>query len=57
VSWFISNLQVGIVTRTTRLEALQLRAILTLPNRLTRAADGTIEPRGRNSWISKNRWN
>ena len=56
MSWFISNLQEGIVTRTTRLEVLQLRAILTLPNRLTRAADGTIEPRGRNSWISKNRW-
>ena len=45
MSWFISNLQEGIVTRTTRREVLQLRAILTLPNRLTRAADGTIEPR------------
>jgi len=45
VSWFISNLQEGIVTRTTRREVVQLRAILTLPNRLTRAADGTIGPR------------
>ena len=45
MSWFIPNLQEGIVTRTTRREVLQLRAILTMPNRLTRAADGTIEPR------------
>ena len=45
MSWFISNLQEGSVTRTTRREVVQLRAILTLPNRLTRAADGTIGPR------------
>ena len=45
MGWFISNLQEGIVTRTTLREVLQLRAILTLPNRLTRAADGTIGPR------------
>ena len=56
MSWFISNLQEGIVTRTTRREVVQLRAILTLPNRLTRAADGTIGPRERNLWMSKNRW-
>jgi hypothetical protein len=45
VSWFISNLQEGIVTRTPRREVVQLRAILTLPNRLTRADDDTIGPR------------
>ena len=44
MSRFISNLQEGNVTLTTLREVLQLRAILTLPNRLTRAADGTIGP-------------
>ena len=42
MSWFISNLQQGIVRRTILREKLQLPAILTMPNRLTRAADGTI---------------
>ena len=56
MNWSISNLQEGIFTRTTRRDVLQLRAILTLQNRLTRAADGRIDPRERNLWISKNRW-
>ena len=43
MSWFISNLQEGIVTRTTLREVLQLRAPLTSPNRLTRAADDPRE--------------
>ena len=41
MSWFISNLQEGIVTRTTLREVLQLRAPLNSPNRLTRATDAT----------------
>ena len=55
MSWFISNLQEGIVTRTTLREVLQLRAPLNLPNRLTRAADADDHERA-NLWISKNRW-
>ena len=45
MSWFISNLQEGIVTRTTLREVLQLRATLNSPNRLTHAADGTSTKR------------
>jgi len=44
VSWFISNIQQGIVTRTILREKLQLPAILTMPNRLTRAPDGRTGP-------------
>jgi hypothetical protein len=56
VSQFISNLQGGIVTRTTVREVLQLRTILSLPNRLTRAADGKSDHERANLWISKNGW-
>jgi hypothetical protein len=37
-------------------EVLQLRTILSLPNRLTRAADGKSDHERANLWISKNGW-
>jgi len=52
VSWFISNLQEGIVKRTTLREVLQLRAPLNSPNRLTRVTD---DQERANLWINKNR--
>ena len=53
MSWFISNLQEGIVTRTTLREVLQLRPPLNSPNRLTHATD---DQERANLWIGKNRW-
>ncbi len=53
MSWFISNLQEGIVKRTTLREVLQLRAPLNSPNRLTRVTD---DQERANLWISKNCW-
>ncbi len=52
MSWFISNLQEGIVTRTTLREVLQLRPPLNSPNRLTHATDDQRQIME----IGKNRW-